>query len=406
VESVENVVTATGEGDSEMSSDTTQSIAQALDEAFAQSAAVEKLAWNLKAGDLAQWTLDHLVNRTDAWGINKPDGSRSTWKGPLDLHLLKNHFQGKHLIGIHLISLHNTCKTIKIDIDAHGEGDTQAVAAKNMAIALELGRRAHEIGLNPILSDSNGKGGLHFENIFVPPITSKEANYFGLWLARGFNPNKRGGIEVFPKRADRNTEKGYGGGWVRLYGRHHKLPHWTKIWSWTEERWLEDQEAVTALLAHYGDDPAILATVDYMPPPAPPKLPKIQTTRTSTTGSDATARATSYAKATPGAVSGSGGHNRTLFLAMKLVEYFGLSVSAATPIMQSWNKTCDPPWSEAELQHKLQSADARAENRGYMLNQEFNSGEDADISGIINQSVVKTTNGVNITRLVLQEATR
>ena len=60
------------------------------------------------------------------------------------------------------------------------------------------------------------------------------------------------------------------------------------------------------------------------------------------------------------------------------------------PIMQAWNQTCDPPWNEAELLHKLESADARAERRGYILT----------------DSVVAPTNGIKITRLVLAGAAR
>jgi len=230
------------------------------------------VAWQLRAADLTQWALDHLINRTDAWGVNKTDGSRATGKGRLDRKRLVDHFRGRKIIGVHLISLENTCKTIKIDIDAHGDGDTADVAARNMEIALDLDRRAHELGLNPILSDSNGKGGYHFEIVFAQPISAKDAYYFGLWLARDYNPNKERGIEVFPKRPDRDTEKGYGGGWVRLYGKHHKRDHWTKVWS-AEGEWTEGSEAIAVLLAHTGDDPAKLTTIDYMPPPAPPPPP-------------------------------------------------------------------------------------------------------------------------------------
>ena len=57
-------------------------------------------------------------------------------------------------------------------------------------------------------------------------------------------------------------------------------------------------------------------------------------------------RATHYVAHIPGAVSGQGGHDATFSVAMKLVEGFGLSVADAMPIMQGWNTTCTPPWSE------------------------------------------------------------
>ena len=57
----------------------------------------------------------------------------------------------------------------------------------------------------------------------------------------------------------------------------------------------------------------------------------------------------------------------------------------ALPIMRGWNTTCQPPWSEGELLHKLQSADARAEQPRIPAC----------------DSAVVPTNGTNITRLVL-----
>ncbi len=338
-------------------------------------------AWKANAERLAQWSYDRLVNRTDAYGVNKTDGTRATGHGQLDLKRLQSHSRAVRLIGVHLISLHNTCKSIKIDIDAHGDGDTAELAAKNWEIALELDRRAYELGLNPILSDSNGKGGYHLEIIFTRPIPAKDAYHFGLWLARGFNPNERGGIEVFPKRGDRDTAKGFGGGWVRLYGKHHKRDHWTRIWA--EGQWSEGRDAVKALLAYSGDDPAKLAGVDYMPPPPPPAS---RWTPPASIGSDIIDRANSYIATIPGAVSGQHGHDATFHVACVLVEGFALSIADALPIIRGWNTTCTPPWSEAELLHKLESADAKAERRGYML---------ADTV------VAPPTDGTNITRLVM-----
>ena len=69
----------------------------------------------------------------------------------------------------------------------------------------------------------------------------------------------------------------------------------------------------------------------------------------------------------PGAISGQGGHDATFHVACVLVEGFGLSVADALPIMHGWNTTCQPPWDDAQLRHKLESADARAERRGYLL---------------------------------------
>ncbi len=67
-------------------------------------------------------------------------------------------------------------------------------------------------------------------------------------------------------------------------------------------------------------------------------------------------RAEAYAGAVPGAVAGSGGHNDTFSLACTLVHGFGLSDNQAIGILRQWNQTCNPPWSNRELQHKVSQA--------------------------------------------------
>lgn len=73
---------------------------------------------------------------------------------------------------------------------------------------------------------------------------------------------------------------------------------------------------------------------------------------------DGLQRAQAYLKKTPGAVSGESGHNTTYRVACKLVHGFQLSDSDAMRLMADWNSKCQPPWTEAELEHKI--SDARA----------------------------------------------
>lgn len=81
-------------------------------------------------------------------------------------------------------------------------------------------------------------------------------------------------------------------------------------------------------------------------------------------------RAAAYVAKMPQAVSGSGGHNRTFAVACALVKGFDLTVDQARSILMEYNRRCDPPWSEAELEHKLVSAAGSADGekgRGYLL---------------------------------------
>jgi hypothetical protein len=63
-----------------------------------------------------------------------------------------------------------------------------------------------------------------------------------------------------------------------------------------------------------------------------------------------------YLRKCPPAVSGQGGHTATFRVALALVHGHGLTEEQALVAMQDWNRTCQPPWSEAELRYKISSA--------------------------------------------------
>lgn len=67
-------------------------------------------------------------------------------------------------------------------------------------------------------------------------------------------------------------------------------------------------------------------------------------------------RAHGYARKVPGAISGQGGHKQTFSLACKLVRNFDLCEKEIFDVLNRWNETCEPRWSERELIHKAQEA--------------------------------------------------
>lgn len=68
-------------------------------------------------------------------------------------------------------------------------------------------------------------------------------------------------------------------------------------------------------------------------------------------------RARAYVRAMDPAVSGSGGHNATFKAAVALTVGFGLADNDALAILQEeFNPRCNPPWTDAELIHKVRSA--------------------------------------------------
>jgi|GEM_PF-804216 len=85
---------------------------------------------------------------------------------------------------------------------------------------------------------------------------------------------------------------------------------------------------------------------------------------------DTVERARRYLAAIPPAVSGSGGHNTTYHAACCLVQGFDLERDVALALLREWNQSCVPPWSDGELQHKVDDAHKLPGERGYLLHDE------------------------------------
>ncbi len=83
-------------------------------------------------------------------------------------------------------------------------------------------------------------------------------------------------------------------------------------------------------------------------PPAPAARPVV--------GGSRLERAAAYLARIPPAVAGERGHARTFQAACALVQGFALDVQEARPLLERWNESCQPPWSHAELEHKLADA--------------------------------------------------
>ena len=85
---------------------------------------------------------------------------------------------------------------------------------------------------------------------------------------------------------------------------------------------------------------------------------------------DLETRVIAYLRNVPGAISGSGGHSTTFSAATSLVHGFGLDPERAYALLAThYNPKCQPPWSEKELRHKIDSAGIHppAKPRGWLL---------------------------------------
>jgi len=79
-------------------------------------------------------------------------------------------------------------------------------------------------------------------------------------------------------------------------------------------------------------------------------------------------RARKYLVKLPPAVSGSGGHKAAFHAACVLTLGFGLPREAGLSLLEEWNQTCQPPWSQRELEHKIDDAAKQSGERNYLRN--------------------------------------
>src|SRR5262245_22265580 len=228
---------------------------------------LERLAsqWHERAGELAAWTMARLVNRTDVWGRyvrRKGDDTTHVITAPfrddrgkvfLDNDSLVKHFRRKQpsgQLGLHSAGSDLTSRWLAIDIDRHDYDDDLTVSPEgNFAAASAWRQLLADRGLDPLLLDSNGIGGFHLLVVFSEPMSTDSVHQFGKQLVADY---ERRGLErkpeVFP---DSPTWDRYGH-WLRLPGRHHSRPHYSRVWNdepFAEPPWLEGHDAIDRILA-------------------------------------------------------------------------------------------------------------------------------------------------------------
>ncbi|PQO46718.1 DUF3987 domain-containing protein [Blastopirellula marina] len=131
----------------------------------------------------------------------------------------------------------------------------------------------------------------------------------------------------------------------------------------TGERFGDVSEVATASTER------LAAWADHYFTPAAKPVVALPMSTTTAPAVDVVDRARRYASAYPPAVSGQGGHDTTFRLACVLVNGFELGTEPARTILEEWNLSCQPPWTERELTHKIRQAEKEGAkgDRGYML---------------------------------------
>jgi putative DNA primase/helicase len=229
--------------------------------------------WRDAAGRLAQWTIDRLVNRDDAYRAYKSFDRRrygelitytAPWfedarvYGSLDHDVIERHFRGEdlaHLIGLHAISVENTSRWFAIDVDQHGE-DGPVLGEENIDAAFTWYGELQALGFRPLFLNASGECGFVLLVCLSEAIPSQVVHGFVSDFVQDFQTyGLKKAPDVYPGEAVVNPHRPYGS-WWRLPGRHHTSQHWTKVWG--GDRWLEGSEAIEVIVATTGDSPELI----------------------------------------------------------------------------------------------------------------------------------------------------
>lgn len=228
--------------------------------------------WRSRGPELAAWIMRHLVNRTDVWGRylakrqrNKDDQKQSGFPGNaitapfrdergkvfLNVTSLEKHFKATDggVLGIHSAGTDGSSRWFAIDIDLHDEQDLSVTPEGNFVAAREWYTGLQELGFDPLLLDSNGRGGFHIWVVFAEPMKSRSVRAFADRYTQDF---ERRGLDQSPDIFPGSQGSNQLGSWLRLPGRHHTHPHYTRVYNdqqWDDSVWLEGHDAIDRILA-------------------------------------------------------------------------------------------------------------------------------------------------------------
>lgn len=225
--------------------------------------------WRSRAKELARWTMTHLVNRTDVWGRYLAKRYRETRDGVanhaitapfraergkvfLNPGSLEKHFKTRSVggvLGLHSSSSDMTSRWFAIDIDLHEADDLSVSREGNFAAAQYWRNQLVEQNLDPLLIDSNGRGGFHLLVIFAEALETRSVHDFAKRLVSDY---EKRGLDKMPDIFPNKPEWNHYGSWLRLFGRHHTHDHFSRVWNdepWDENQWLEGHEAIDRILS-------------------------------------------------------------------------------------------------------------------------------------------------------------
>lgn len=225
--------------------------------------------WRQRAPELANWTYQRLVNRTDVWGRYLKPESRKKSAATMNKAVtapfrdergkvflggtsLEKHFRardGGGILGLHSVGSDGGSRWLAIDIDLHDEEHLSVTPEGNFAAARTWFQRLQKMGFDPLLLDSNGRGGFHLWILFAAPMASKSVVSFGQKLVADYRTL---GLDDLPELFPGKSRPGHYGSWLRIPGLHHTHGHYSRVWNdepWAEEPWLEGHEAIDRIVS-------------------------------------------------------------------------------------------------------------------------------------------------------------
>ena len=227
--------------------------------------------WRERAGELAEWTMKRLVNRTDVWGryLKKKYRDTSNTGNPknkaitapfkqergkifLQQSSLEKHFRARDsggLLGLHSSSQDGASRWMALDIDLHEEDNLSITPEGNFVAAKAWYEKLQQLGFDPILLDSNGRGGFHLLVLFERPMNSRTVKRFCEELTSDY---QRLGLDIRPDLFPGHIGTRHRGSWLRLPGRHHTHDFYTRVYNdepWAESLWLEGHDAIDQLMS-------------------------------------------------------------------------------------------------------------------------------------------------------------
>ncbi len=221
--------------------------------------------WEENAERLATWGIKHLVNRFDVWGqyslrtdgIGQKIGAVTLpvvdlrGKGDHVTHnKLTRHFKGKKpndLIGLHCTSAEETSRWFAIDVDVHEKQETSYLADLNFDSLKHWHAKLRSQMLDPCIIDTNGMGSFHLWVLLNEPYPLRDVFEF---LSETCADYRELGLERKPEYFPSSAKLDGLGKWLRLPGRHHTFPHFSKVWvdEDGEGSWLEGLDAIEYLI--------------------------------------------------------------------------------------------------------------------------------------------------------------